>query len=182
MSLISEAQRDDPWILRAYLGRFLNNRYVDRIYPSGELDRRIREVATAHGDKPIPFHTVDSFLLSPILLDLLYRVYPFLEDSLDSAPSSLSSQERQALRDMVEVLEEGFRFSPLRIGPEEIVTRLQRILCRLKGEPNHNRRQKNQEKNQEKNRCVVSGGRTRRKNKTKRRTTKTRIISRKGRR
>lgn len=187
-SLLPEGLREDPWILRSYLGRFLNHRYVDRHYPKGEWAKRVQEVMTSHGDKPVSLHTADSFLLSSILLDLLYRVYPFLESNASSSSSSsLPPQEERALRDMVDVLEEGFRLTG-RIGPDEIVTQLQRIKNRLEGKNQEEQKQKNQEnkkacqkskKNQENKGCAVMGGAKRRR--TQKRS-KRRIISRKGRR
>ena len=177
-SLLPEELRTDPWILRAYQGRFLNNRYVEAHYPAGQWDRLLREAAEGHGDKPIPLSTQDSFLLSGVLLDLLYRAFP-------PSSSILSPQEDKSLRATVEVLEEGFRITD-RIGPDEMVSRLQRIGDRTNKEENTRSDQPNQPtrknqttRNKNQNRCTVSGGRMRR---NKRHSSKTRIISRKGRR
>jgi len=190
-SLLPEGLREDSWILRSYLGRFLHHRYVDRHYPKGEWAKQVQEAMTSHSNKPVSLHTVDSFLLSSILLDLLYRVYPFLEsDASPASPASLPPQEERALRDMVGVLEEGFRLTG-RIGPEEIVTRLQRIKNRLEGknqEEQKNQTQENKQgmnqkqgKNQENKGCAVMGGAKRRQSRKQKRS-KRRIISRKGRR
>lgn len=154
-------------IIHAYASRFYYNDYVRMNYPTiQDMEKRLLDAIQAHGEKAIPFHHMDSFLLAPVLLGLLYRTYPFLKGDY----SNVQPTEEKAIRKTKDILEQGFSFSSShRLGPEETVQRLEHIICRLKNRNTdsdtntHTKTKRNTEKNR--NGCTVSGG-SRRRNKT----------------
>ena len=156
-----EEKENDP--IKAYVSRFHRNEYVQTIYPTiQEFEQRVRQAIQSHGDKPIPFHHMDSFLMSAILLDLLYRTYPFLKGNLNA------SSEETAIRKAKDILEQGFNLQSLhRLGPEEIVKQLQQVIHRL--EPSLLEQPKNQtDRNGNRTR---NNNRNRNKNRNKNRNT-----------
>lgn len=171
--------KEDDHPLQVYFARFYNNEYIQTLYPDIQtLEDQIRQAILAHGDKPIHYSQMDSFLASAVFLHLLYRTYPFLKRQGNQPrqnSTSLSPQEEQAIQDTVEVLIQGFSFSSARrLGPDDIVARLQRILSRLRGQktppsltPSSPSLTPSCPKNKNKNGCILSGGTRKRAKKMK---------------
>ena len=161
-------------MLDAYCNRLYTNDYVRAHYPEIKTFKtQIKRAILAHGGKSVHYSQMDSFLASAVFLHHLYLTYPFLKRQNNQPSGSLSPQEEKAIRDTVEILEQGFSFSAAgRLGPDEIVTRLQRILSRLDGQKTPPSASNSCTKNKNKNRCSVSGGTRKRSKRTKTRRIK----------
>lgn len=184
--LVTPSVQADPTLLRFYCARLYRSTWLHRQYPRlQDLQHAVEVAIQEHGDRPVSLDQMDSFPLSLLLLDVITTFYPLLLD-----PVSVSDPDMKALRDTMAVLERGALLSSAnRMGPDELVKEIRRILARIT--PSSEENQKNQEnqtrknqtrKNQENqtrknNHCVVSGG----KQKRAKRPNKTMNISRRDR-
>lgn len=168
-----DENKEEINMLDAYVTKIYNNDYVRAHYPEIETFKtQIKRAILAHGGKSVHYSQMDSFLASAIFLHLLYLTYPFLKQRNNQPSGSLSPQEEKAIRDTVEILAQGFSFSSAgRLGPDEIVTRLQRVLSRLHGQktpPPSASNSCSTNKSKKKKNCIVSGGTRKKAKQTKR--------------
>ena len=158
-TLLTPSVQADPNLLRFYCARLYRNQWLHRRYPRlQDFQSAVEAAIQEHGDRPVSLHEMDSFPLSLLLLDILTTLYPSLLEH---------SHPMRALHDATDILEQGASLSSAnRLGPDELVKQLRRILARLKGTG------KNQENQTKKNQTRKNQENQTRENQTKKNQTK----------
>jgi exonuclease VII small subunit len=143
---------------------FLHNEYLKHLYGSLQsFEERVRQTLHSHANQSsVSVETFDSFLLCLLMLDLLFRLYPFL---FTNNQSTVSEAEEKRLHDVKDILEEGSTLiAKGRKTPTQIKEKLDQILrgnqtVKVNHKNKVNNTVKVNQKNKNKNSaCSIMGG------------------------